>query len=696
MNRRYNKLELAEAALADFGPDHRIWSHEYTPFRDEDNTLVQGTRYFYILTPEEVYRRIESTPPIERNEYELIYGPCHLFADYDLKRGTNKSVQKAHQTFVEYANTLLKDVGVLRENVMTAYTVKKESMHVRWDIISSDGTMCMFSSPETCRQFVSTVLRNTVTDLGWDDNPLFLKESEGVYCFILDDLVYNTNRNFRLGDCVKPKEHVEDVDGWLTDPTVDSKKSTPLAPTLSLADFLRHLVTYIPPGTKPSIIDVSAWPDQMDALRYESGARSKPVKPSSNKKYNRLETALDAAETLGSGYRVWSHEYKPFRNDENNLVEGTRCYYILTFEDVYHRIASSLPIERNEHEVLYGPCHLYADYDLMRGTNKSVPKAHETFVKYANALLGDIGTLRENVLTANTKKKESMHVRWDIISADGTVCMFEYPEACRQFVSVVIKNTVTDLGFANNPLFVQESEKVFRCIIDDIVYSTNRTFRMGDCVKPKEDVRDVDGWLTDPTVDSKRANALDPTLSLADFLRHLVTYVPPGTKTSIIDASSWLDYMEVLRYESGMGSKPSSAPSIPLPPRAREARYSGSGVSGVFGEIIDLVSRAIQINYPAVKLILKDNRMDTGVFSLRVEGSKYCEIKRADHKTVGCVYFVVHVGFPRPMVAQKCYKNGCKDKFFQVNLENIDLKEYGRLCHKVVDEKIIKNIKNLL
>jgi len=31
-----------------------------------------------------------------------------------------------------------------------------------------------------------------------------------------------------------------------------------------------------------------------------------------------------------------------------------------------------------------------------------------------------------------------------------------------------------------------------------------------------------------------------------------------------------------------------------------------------------------------------------------------------------------------------------------VNLENIDLKEYGRLCHKVVDEKIIKNIKNLL
>lgn len=698
MNRRHNKLALAEAALADFGPDHRIWSHENAPFRNEEDKLVIGTRYYYILTPEEVYHRIKSTPPIARNEYEVIYGSCHLFADYDLKRRPDKSIQKAHETFVQYASVLLQDIGTLRENILTAHTAKKESMHIRWDIVSPDGSLCMFASPETCRQFVSTVIRNTVSDLGFVDNPLFFQESEGVYCCILDDLVYNTNRNFRMGDCVKPKEKSEDVDGWLTDPTLVrmNNNNNNNNPTLSLSDFLRHLVTYIPPGSRTSIIDVSAWPDQMDALRNEAGTRSKPPKaPTSgtDKKYARLETALDAVP--GPEYRVWSHEYTPFRNDENRLIQGTRCYYILTAEDVYRRIASAPPVERNEHEVLYGPCHLFADYDLERRLGKSIQHAHETFVQYASALLRGVGTLRENILTAHTAKKESMHVRWDIISSsDGSLCVFEYPEACRQFVSAAIKASVEELGFANNPLFFHESEKVYRCILDEGVYASNRTFRMGDCVKPKENLADVDGWLTDPTIPQKRDSPLAPALGMADFLRHLVCYIPPNTKTSFIDVSKWPDYMDLLRYEAGVGSKP-GPPGYPKPPAPRNTSSSSttSGLSGSLGAVVDYIINAIQHKYPAAKLVLKDNRiMESGFFTLRMDGSKYCEIKQADHKTVGCIYFVAHIDFPKPRVVQKCYKTQCRDKTFQVNLtELINEQEYEKMCLKVLEDKVIKN-----
>lgn len=267
---RYNALKEADAALSKMKSVSsltRVWSTELPPYM-KDGKEKKGSRFFWIATPEEAYLHIISHNADIRFQYELIRGPCHMYADYDLPLSELYNVESAHAEFNRVMSlVLLEKVSVIKENVLVAHIPgKKESMHVRWELLDEDGFTLMFESPEDCRRVVSAALRLSLSEHPFEKNPLFYPgASPGLFHCILDWLVYNTNRNFRLAGCLKARVRGSHTLGRL----VDSHTPT-ITPTKAV--FMDNLVCLDSKKTK--FIDVSDLPDDLDAIRYESGSVS--------------------------------------------------------------------------------------------------------------------------------------------------------------------------------------------------------------------------------------------------------------------------------------------------------------------------------------------------------------------------------------------------------------------------------------
>jgi hypothetical protein len=248
--------------------DLSVWSYEFAPYKGKDGKIAEGRRCYYAMTPQNAFKMIfeDEKSPMFRNYYEVIFGRCRLFADYDL---AIPSIQKATGDAVMGVHTII-DL-VVREKLAQQYptiTVKridyciltahidgvKESMHVVWRLYGEDGREIVFDAIEEVRRFMALCVSEACDSLGISGsesllpedarNPLF-DHSKAEHPCILDIGVYNEYRNFRLIHNVKADVMAGKKRSWLSDPSCNhltaAMQGRPPS-KIVLPEFLRHLV----------------------------------------------------------------------------------------------------------------------------------------------------------------------------------------------------------------------------------------------------------------------------------------------------------------------------------------------------------------------------------------------------------------------------------------------------------------------
>lgn len=258
----------------------RIWSGEYAPFDGDNGKRIEGIRFYLIGSTAQMYGHVcDQHNPEQRNFYEVIYGRCHFYADYDLKTPSTTSVAAAHAAFSKALRKLLDPAVVadIIEHVLVAHVPgRKESMHVRWEFRSPAGALVVLSCPEDGRRLSSCAIAETLT-MGTDgrpdyaSSPLFFTDPEtGRPACVLDYGVYNKNRNFRLAGNVKPKDPGQ-CRGWLVPAAQNAFGNGADRAMPSRRVFYENLVCYIPPDEILPIetLDVSEFPDILDEMRTD-------------------------------------------------------------------------------------------------------------------------------------------------------------------------------------------------------------------------------------------------------------------------------------------------------------------------------------------------------------------------------------------------------------------------------------------
>ena len=207
---------------------------------------------------------VSETNPRLRNYYEVIFGHCRLFADYDLSIGTHRvggvlgeKVMEVHTIVAAMVRKMLQQLGIMAvridQMVLTAHLPGiKESMHIVWRLYGEDGREIVFASVEEVRRFMAMCVNSACDEMNLmpEDaaNPLFDHSKPDHPC-IMDIGVYNEFRNFRIIHNVKADAATGKPRAWLSDPIRNpltlEQTGVPATP-LTLDEFTTHLVRVWP------------------------------------------------------------------------------------------------------------------------------------------------------------------------------------------------------------------------------------------------------------------------------------------------------------------------------------------------------------------------------------------------------------------------------------------------------------------
>ena len=421
--------------------------------------------------------------------------------------------------------------------------------------------------------------------------------------------------------------------------------------------------------------------------------------------------------------RIWSWEYQPYLDPKSQEeVSGKRGYAVCSIDEIYKHLSTLKPEDRNWYEMIYGSCFMYGDYDLSLPSNKNVRDAHAEFTRCLKHVLKDqVSEFREHVLTANTKRKESMHVKWEFLDQNGCVSVITNPDECRKIVSAALKHSIeTCVNLETNPLFKTEvdedGKKVTTSIFDMGVFNNRRNFRLHGNVKPRLHKNRCDGWLVrfdQASIDQK----VFP--SKEEFLRDLICLVPASC--NYIDTSTMpdlLDYIrrvlegagpevDITRYlqntDSGNNDNNNNnnnnnnavvtvkTPIVRLP--ASVSQFS------LEKHATNIVKLALAFTNPSDFTI---TQRSSGFFILRMV-NHYCVIKGAAHGTNYDTRCHVHLSYPRPNLYINCFSDKCIAKMAigsvnnQISLDetNADmaslLEVYKKACEDMLHNSTIKN-----
>jgi hypothetical protein len=249
--------------------DVSVWGYEFPPFiSKKTGKKADGARCYYVLDPAAAFKMMfhEEKDTLYRNYYEVIFGKCRLFADYDLaipsiQKATGDIVMGVHtvvdrvvrEKLAEFYPTLV--ISKIDYCILTAHIDGvKESMHVVWRLFGEEEKEIIFGSIEEVRRFMAMCINVACDSLGPAHNESMLPEdprnplfdhSKDLHPCILDIGVYNEYRNFRLIHNVK----ADVVDGrkraWLSDPSCNylaaEQRGKPTV-RISFPEFLRHLI----------------------------------------------------------------------------------------------------------------------------------------------------------------------------------------------------------------------------------------------------------------------------------------------------------------------------------------------------------------------------------------------------------------------------------------------------------------------
>jgi len=370
--------------------------------------------------------------------------------------------------------------------------------------------------------------------------------------------------------------------------------------------------------------------------------------------YPKLDEALVALENGDQpiGTRVWSHENPEFVDKSGKTRTGTRKYYTGPPDEVHAHLCRLAPDDRSEYEIIIGACHLYIDYDLPVGRGRTVADAHREFsAALVRVLAALVHAIDYHVLLAHIPgRKESMHVRCEFAAPDGAILLFRTPEDCQRVVVAAIRDSLASTPFETNPLFYPETiddAVVHKCILDWGVYNSRRNFRMVGCVKPPKAGGAARGRLVD-SADNLAVPTAPP--SRASFLRNLIC--PPASDAhTFLDVSAFPDELDDLRVDAGTGAGTKR--------RATGASTARKNVraapAAVDSELDRWVASRLASALPTEHL----RRISHGGALVFRTSSKFCPLKKADHKEEGNGYLVVIPGYPNAAVLRKCWKNLC-------------------------------------
>ena len=369
--------------------------------------------------------------------------------------------------------------------------------------------------------------------------------------------------------------------------------------------------------------------------------------------YPKLDEALAALATgdSPSGTRVWSHENPEFVDQSGKTRTGTRKYYTGTPDEVHAHLCRLAPDDRSEYEIIIGACHLYIDYDLPVDRGRTVADAHREFsAALVRVLAAHVHAIDYHFLLAHIPgRKESMHARCAFTAPDGAILLIRTPEDCQRVVVAAIRDSLASTPFETNPLFYPETidgAVVHKCILDWGVYNSRRNFRMVGCVKPPKAGAAARGRLVD-SADVLPAPAAPP--SRASFLRNLVC-PPTDTAHAFLDVSAFPDELDDLRFDAGTG-----AGAKRRAPGAPASRKSTRAAAPADSELDAWVADRLASALPGERL----RRVACGSAMVFATSSRFCPLKKADHKEEGKGYLVVMIGYPNAAVLRKCWKMRC-------------------------------------
>lgn len=335
--KRYSRIADAQAEFEKLkkpvDSETRIWGFEIPVFRDkETGDIVEGIRNYCILSISALYYHLLSLSPHRRNFYEVIYGKCHLFIDYDLAMPSTSNVNDAHAEITRVIKEILSDkISLFGEKVLVAArSPHKQSMHVKYEFFDEQGRSVVFSDPLACRRFISEVVRRSIEQRGFDNNPLFHKVagSDAPLC-VLDLSIYNPNRNFRLAGNTKAKELPEQHRGWLLPPNTPDELVLKMP---SMQVFRENLATFV--ANDCVVLDTSSFPDIMEHVRslIKAHGKSDPNIDVAIRRINIRKPPASASSSAGGAEsgNLNSEAYDLEHDPDYDADEFTRSYVTLS------------------------------------------------------------------------------------------------------------------------------------------------------------------------------------------------------------------------------------------------------------------------------------------------------------------------------------------------------------------------------
>lgn len=435
--------------------------------------------------------------------------------------------------------------------------------------------------------------------------------------------------------------------------------------------------------------------------------------------------------------RIWSLEYRPYVDSvSGNVIKGKRGYAVCTAAKLYQEICDTRESDRNWYEVVYGACHLYADYDLPLPSKHSALAAHAEFTRcLQHVLKGKVTSFSEHRLTGTTARKDSMHVRWEMRDAEDHVVVFRSPTECRRVVSAALRYSIETGGSSgqnlgiDHPLFrpakssAKPEKDVVTCILDMGVYNPNRNFRLAGNVKPQINAADCAGWLV-PF--GTPADAVRHMVPVDVFSQNLICFVPSGAH--FIDTSDIPDLLDnvrrvldgtapdsdATRYLSAAAAAFASSSSSSASISSFFPAAPGPAVSGANPAVAARDPRAAapstqrQLETQALAIVrsvlaaadYKVTMRSSGFFVVRMV-TTMCAIKGDHHKSNYDTSCYVHLGYPRPRLYLHCFKDACKAKLeartvcneVLLSGDTVDelLAEYTRLCDAMLSGAVVAN-----